>query len=102
MSRKKDVVVLTGAGQLGMAIVRRMGHGKKIIVADWRLENANAIAKILEEAGFEVTPLKVDISSKDSVDYLIEEAQKAGKISMFVNAAGVSPSQASIEQILRV
>lgn len=102
MSTKRDVVVLTGAGQLGMAIVRRMGQGKKIIVADWKIENANAIAKTLTEAGFEVTPLTVDISSKDSVDYLIEEAKKAGEISMFVNAAGVSPSQASIEQILHV
>ena len=102
MSTKRDVVVLTGAGQLGMAIVRRMGQGKKIIVADWKIENANAIAKTLTEAGFEVTPLTVDISSKDSVDYLIEEAKNAGEISMFVNAAGVSPSQASIEQILHV
>lgn len=102
MSTKKDVVVLTGAGQLGMAIVRRMSQGKKVIVADWKIENANAITKTLTEAGFEVTPLKVDISSKASVDYLIEEAKKAGEISMFVNAAGVSPSQTSIEQILYV
>jgi NAD(P)-dependent dehydrogenase (short-subunit alcohol dehydrogenase family) len=102
MNNKKDVVVLTGAGQLGMAIIRRMSYGKKVIVADWRIENANAIAKTLEEAGFDVTPLKVDISSRDSVGYLVKEARKAGEISMFVNAAGVSPSQASIEQILHV
>lgn len=102
MNTKKDVVVLTGAGQLGMAIVRRMSQGKKIIVADWKIENASAIAKTLEEAGFEVSPLKVDISSKDSVGYLLDEAQKAGEISMFVNAAGLSPSQASIEHILHV
>jgi NAD(P)-dependent dehydrogenase (short-subunit alcohol dehydrogenase family) len=102
MSTKKDVVVLTGAGQLGMAIARRMGHGKKIFVADWKLENANAIAKTMEEAGFEVVPFKVDISSKESVLELIEAAQKEGEISMFINAAGVSPSQASIEQILKV
>lgn len=102
MSTKKDVVVLTGAGQLGMAIVRRMSQGKKIIVADWKIENANAITKVLVEAGYEASPLTVDISSKDSVGYLIEEAKKAGEISIFVNAAGVSPSQASIEQILKV
>lgn len=93
---------MTSAGQLGITIVRRMGQGKKIMVADWRLENADAIAKTLEEAGFDVAPWKVDISSKDVVDYLIEEAKKVGEISMFVNAAGVSPSQASIEQTLQV
>jgi len=102
MDIKKDIIVLTGAGQLGMAIARRMGQGKKIFVADWKMENAQAIAKVMEEAGFNVVPFKVDISSKDSVLQLIGEAKKAGEISMFINAAGVSPSQAPIEQILKV
>jgi NAD(P)-dependent dehydrogenase (short-subunit alcohol dehydrogenase family) len=99
---KKEVVVLTGAGQLGMAIVRRMSHGKIIFVADWKLENASSIAKTLTEAGFEAVPLKIDISSSESVDHLVNEAKDAGEISLFINAAGVSPSQASIEQILSV
>jgi len=102
MNTKKDVVVLTGAGQIGMAIARRMGQGKKIFVADWKLENANAIAKTMEEAGFEAVPFKVDISLRQSVLQLIEAAQKEGEIAMFINAAGVSPSQAPIEQILKV
>ena len=99
---KKEVIVLTGAGQLGMAIARRMGQGKKTLVGDWKLENAQIIAKIMEEAGFDVVPFNVDISSRQSVLQLIEAAQKEGEISMFINAAGVSPSQASIEQILKV
>ncbi len=102
MKTKKDIIVLTGAGQLGMAIARRMGYGNKIFVADWKLENAQAIAKTLTEAGFDVVPFKVDISSKESVLELVEAAQKEGEISMFINAAGVSPSQAPIEQILKV
>ena len=102
MNSKKDVIVLTGAGQLGMAIARRMGQGKKIFVADWKLENAQAIAKTMAEAGFDVVPFKVDISDKQSVVQLIEAAQKEGDIAMFINAAGVSPSQAPIEQILKV
>lgn len=57
---------MTGAGQLGMAIARRLGYGNKIFIADWKLENANAIAKTMEEAGFDVVPFKVDISSKTS------------------------------------
>jgi NAD(P)-dependent dehydrogenase (short-subunit alcohol dehydrogenase family) len=102
MKTNKDVIVLTGAGQIGMAIARRMGHGKKIFVADWKLENAKNITKIMEEAGFDVVSLEVDISSKASVLQLIAAAQKEGGISMFINAAGVSPSQAPIEQILKV
>lgn len=99
---KKDIVVLAGAGQIGMAIARRVGYGKKIFVADWKLENANVIAKTMREAGFDVLPFKVDISSRQSVLQLIEAALKEGEIAMFINAAGVSPSQAPIEQILRV
>ena len=102
MKTKKDINVLIGAGQIGMAIARRVGYGKKTFVADWKLENANTIAKIMEEAGFDVVPFEVDISSRASVLQLVASVQKEGEISMFINAAGVSPSQASIEQILKV
>ena len=102
MNKNRDIIVLTGAGQIGMAIARRMGYGKKIFVADWKLENAQAIAKTMEEAGFDVVPAKVDISSKESILQLIDSAKKEGEICMLINAAGVSPSQAPIEQILKV
>lgn len=102
MNIKKDIIVLTGAGQLGMAIVRRMAYGNKIFVADWKLENAQTISKILVEAGFDAVPFKTDVSNRTSVLELIAAAQKEGEISMFVNSAGVSASQASIEQILKV
>lgn len=91
-----------GAGQIGMAIARRMGYGMKIVVGDRSIENANAIAKIMNEAGFDVTPIQMDLSSRESIKNLIREGQKYGEIKMLVNAAGVSPSQAPIETILKV
>lgn len=99
----KEVMILTGAGQIGMAIARRMGYGKKIVIGDKRLENARAIEKIMADAGFDVTAMEMDLSSRESIQKLIAEAQKyGGGISMLVNAAGVSPSQAPIEAILKV
>lgn len=98
----KDVMILTGAGQIGMAIARRMGFGKKIVVGDKNMKNAEAIAKIMNEAGFDVTPVEMDLSSRESIKNLIGEALKYGEISMLVNAAGVSPSQAPVEAILKV
>lgn len=98
----KDVLLLTGAGQIGMAIARRIGHGKKIVVGDKRIDNANAIAKTMSDAGFDITAAECDISSRDSILNLIAEGQKYGEIAMLVNAAGVSPSQAPIEAILKV
>lgn len=98
----KEVVLWTGAGQIGMAIARRIGFGKKIIVGDKNLDNANTIAKIMTEAGFDVVPFETDISSRKSILNLISEGKKFGEITALINAAGVSPSQASIDMILKV
>lgn len=98
----KEVMLWTGAGQIGMAIARRIGFGKKIIVGDKNLDNAKAIAKIMNEAGFDVVPVETDISSRESILNLIAEGQKYGEITALINAAGVSPSQAPIEMILKV
>lgn len=98
----KDVMILTGAGQIGMAIARRMGYGKKIVIGDKNPDNARQVAGILRDAGFDTAPMEMDLSSRDSIRRLIAEARKYGDIAMLVNAAGVSPSQAPIEAILRV
>ena len=99
---KKNVMLVTGAGQISMAIARRIGFGKKIILGDKRIENANAIAKTMNEAGFDVVPFEMDLSSRDSILAAIAEAQKYGEVGYLVNGAGVSPSQAPIEAILMV
>ena len=98
----KNVMLWAGAGQIGMAIARRMGTGIKIVVGDKKLEHAQAIAKTMNEAGFDVVPVEMDLSSRESIRALIAEGQKYGPIQMLVNAAGVSPSQAPIEAILKV
>lgn len=98
----KDVMILTGAGQIGMAIARRMGYGMKILIGDKKGENAQAISQIMNQAGFDTTAQEMDLASRESIKALIAEAQKYGSVTMLVNAAGVSPSQASIETILKV
>ncbi len=99
---KKDVMLVTGAGQISMAIARRVGFGKKIILGDKKKENAETIAKIMNDAGFDVIPTEMDLSSRESILALIAEGKKYGEIKMLVNGAGVSPSQAPIEAILKV
>lgn len=98
----RDVLILTGAGQIGLAIARRVGADKTILVGDRKPANAEAAASTLRAAGFEAVPLAMDLSSRDSILALIAEARRHGEISTLVNAAGVSPSQASIEAILKV
>ncbi|HIR26649.1 MAG TPA: SDR family oxidoreductase [Candidatus Choladousia intestinigallinarum] len=99
---KKDVMILTGAGQIGMAIARRMGYGMKIVIGDKKPENAQAIAKIMNDAGFDVEAMEMDLSSRESIKNMIAKAQEYGDVAMLVNAAGVSPSQAPVEAILKV
>ena len=99
---KKEVMVMTGAGQIGMAIARRTGFGKKIVLGDKSINNAETIAKIMNDAGYDVEPMEMDLSSRSDIQTLVRNAQEYGEIKYMVNAAGVSPSQASVEQILKV
>ena len=101
-TQKKEVMIVTGAGQLSMAIARRVGFGMKIVMGDKSMNNAETIAKIMNDAGFDVVPVEMDLSSRESILSLIAEAQKYGPITKLVNGAGVSPSQAPIEAILKV
>jgi NAD(P)-dependent dehydrogenase (short-subunit alcohol dehydrogenase family) len=96
------VVVVIGPGSIGQAIARRVGAGKHLLLADLRQENADAAAKTLSEAGFEVTTTTVDVSSRASVEALVQKAVSLGEVFHLIHAAGVSPSQASPETILKV
>ncbi len=98
----KNVMILTGAGQIGMAIARRMGYGMKIVIGDKKPENAQTISTILNQAGFDTVAMEMDLSSRSSIQSILAEAQKYGPVTMLVNAAGVSPSQAPVEAILQV
>ncbi len=99
---QKDIMLWAGAGQIGMAIARRLGYGMKIVVGDKNVDNAVAIAETMNHAGYDVEPVEMDLSSRISIQSFIAKAQKYGPITMLINAAGVSPSQASVEAILKV
>lgn len=97
-----SVIVVVGPGQIGQAIARRVGVGKRILLADVRIENAEAAAAVLENAGYETAVATVDVSSRAAVTALVERATGLGEVTGLVHAAGVSPSQASRETILNV
>lgn len=97
-----NVIVLIGAGSIGIAIARRVSAGKHLLLADLRVENAEAGARTLRDAGFDVSTATVDVSSRSSVQALVEAAAALGEVSGLIHAAGVSPSQASPATILAV
>ena len=101
-NHKKNVIVLIGAGSIGQAIARRVGAGRHVLIADLRREQAETVARIFDDAGFSVTTTEVDIASRPSIVKLAQLAESLGPIHGVINAAGVSPSQAPVEAILKV
>ena len=97
-----NVIVVIGAGSIGQAIARRVSAGKHVLLADLRLDNAEAAAKVLSDAGFEVSTATVDVSSRTSVEALVQAATALGEVTGLIHAAGVSPSQAPPGVILKV
>ena len=102
MKDNNEVVVLIGAGAIGQAIAKRVSAGKHILISDIKIENAEVAAKTLTDAGFEVSSTVVDVASRESIDVLVSKAVSIGKVVGLIHAAGVSPSQASPETILKV
>jgi NAD(P)-dependent dehydrogenase (short-subunit alcohol dehydrogenase family) len=98
----KNVVVVIGAGSIGQAVARRVSAGRHVVLADMRDQNAEAAARTLSDAGFDVSTSNVDVSSRPSVRALVDKAKAIGDIVGLIHAAGVSPSQASPETILKV
>ena len=97
-----DVIVVIGAGSIGQAIARRVSAGKHVLLADLNQQNADAAAKVLNDAGFEVSTATVDVSSRESVHALIQTVTALGDVTGVIHAAGVSPTQASPATILKV
>lgn len=98
----RQIVVLVGAGSIGVAIARRVSAGKHLVLADYSLANAHSAAQTLENAGFECSTIQCDLGSKASILKLVEYATSQGDVTNLINAAGVSPSQAPVERILQV
>ena len=97
-----EVIVVIGAGLIGQAVARRVSSGKHVVLADLRQENAEAAADVFSNAGFDVSSATVDVASRESIHALVEAAMKSGGVTGLIQAAGVSPSQASPETILAV
>jgi NAD(P)-dependent dehydrogenase (short-subunit alcohol dehydrogenase family) len=59
-----NVIVVVGAGQIGQAIARRVGVGHHVVLTDRSETSASAAAVVMENAGYEVSIAKVDVSAR--------------------------------------
>jgi NAD(P)-dependent dehydrogenase (short-subunit alcohol dehydrogenase family) len=102
MNVEDSVVVVLGAGGMGLAVARRVGPGSTLVLAEFDDDRLKAVAETLRDEGHNVVAHPVDVSSEDSVRELAAGAAAAGRIKAVVHTAGLSPSQAPVAAILAV
>src|SRR4051794_3238105 len=97
-----EVVVVTGIGGMGVVAARRLGNGRKLVIADFDGKKLAAEAEALATDGFDVTPVEVDISDRASCRQLAATAAESGTLRALAHTAGLSPTMASPERVLQV
>ncbi|MBT0724507.1 SDR family oxidoreductase [Rosenbergiella sp. S61] len=97
-----DVIVVIGSGAIAQAIARRVSVAKKILLADIKLETAQAVEETLKKSGFDVSTTHVDVACRASIDALVATATALGEVKGVIHTAGLSPSQSAGQPLLRV
>jgi NAD(P)-dependent dehydrogenase (short-subunit alcohol dehydrogenase family) len=98
----RDVAVVIGAGGMGVAIARRIGQGRSLLLSDFNEAALRTVAEQLRAEGHDVTTHAADVSDAASVASLAAAAAALGRVTHVVHTAGLSPVQASAAAILRV
>jgi NAD(P)-dependent dehydrogenase (short-subunit alcohol dehydrogenase family) len=98
----EEVIVIIGAGGIGIAIARRQGFGRTVLLADFNETVLGNAAQSMRDAGYRIETQHVDVTSRASVKALATTASGLGKVTQVVNTAGLSPNMAPIESVLKV
>lgn len=99
---KREVVVVTGIGGMGIAIARRLGAGRTLVLADYADDALADVSAMLGKEGHDVHPVRTDVSDIESVQALVAATDSLGTFRAIVHTAGVSPVQATPERIVAV
>src|SRR5690606_27159891 len=97
-----DVLVVIGIGGMGVAIARRLGPGRPVLLADFDDAALHAVAERLRGDGYDVYTQQVDVSDASAVAALAARAAELGPVTAVAHTAGLSPTQASAAAILGV
>lgn len=98
----KEVVVIIGAGGIGVSIARRQGFGRTVLLADFNETTLGSAAQSMRDAGYMVETQPVDVTSRASVKALVVRATELGSVAQVINTAGLSPNMAPVEDVLKV
>jgi NAD(P)-dependent dehydrogenase (short-subunit alcohol dehydrogenase family) len=98
----RDVVVVTGAGAMGLAVARRLAAGRPVLLADASESTLDIGVAALRGEGHAVAGHLVDVSDAGSVQKLAADAAALGRVAAVVHTAGVSPVTAGARLIYEV
>ena len=101
-NENKEIAVLLGEGSMGMAILRRVAAGRKILLGGRRQSSLDKAAESLRYSGYDVETFVVDAVDPGQVKKFAEKVSSLGPVKIFIDTAGASPSQASPEEIIRL
>jgi NAD(P)-dependent dehydrogenase (short-subunit alcohol dehydrogenase family) len=99
---RTEVVVINGVGGLGLAAARRLGAGRRVVLADLPGRSLDLAVEMLGACGHDFAICPTDVSDPTAVAALVAEAAKYGPIRTVVHTAGISPTQGSTADVLRV
>jgi NAD(P)-dependent dehydrogenase (short-subunit alcohol dehydrogenase family) len=98
----RNVLVVIGAGGMGLAVARRLAGGRRLLLADHSDTILGTALTALRGEGHAVEGHTVDVSDASAVEKLAAAAGTIGRIEVVVNTAGVSPAMATGRQIYEV
>ncbi|MDI6901540.1 MAG: SDR family oxidoreductase [Anaerosomatales bacterium] len=102
MDTTRETIVVTGVGGMGVAIARRLGAGRTLVLADFAKGLLEQVTEQLRGEGHDVHAVRTDISRLESVRELVAKADAVGDFRAVVHTAGLSPVQASPAAIVSV
>ncbi|MEU9893984.1 SDR family oxidoreductase [Streptomyces phaeochromogenes] len=99
---RRDVVVVTGAGGMGLAVARRLGNGRNVLLADASSQGLDRAVTALIDEGYAVRGMVTDVTDRGAVHRLAEASAAEGRVAAVVHTAGVSPATGPAKTIVDV
>ncbi|KAI1127801.1 short-chain dehydrogenase/reductase SDR [Nemania abortiva] len=96
------VVVVVGCGGMGLAIARRLGVGRRLLLADFSDTILSTAKNSLSDEGYSVDISRLDVSDFASTSQFVQAAAATGTIETIVHTAGATPSGGSVRHIYEV